>query len=42
MTAVPPPAGSPPGTPPTFVAPASAEAYTQPGRNASVSLSYRF
>lgn len=42
MTAVPPPAGSPPGTPSTFVVPASADAYTQPGRNASVSLSYRF
>ena len=42
MTQVPPPAGSPPGTRPTFVTPASADAYTQPGRNASVSLSFRF
>ena len=42
MTQVPPPAGSPAGTPPTFVTPASADAYTQPGRNASVSLSFRF
>ncbi|MGL3821847.1 TonB-dependent hemoglobin/transferrin/lactoferrin family receptor [Sphingopyxis sp. R3-92] len=42
MLQVPPPAGSPAGTPGTFVTPASADAYTQPGRNASVSLSYRF
>lgn len=42
MIQTPPPAGSPAGTPGTFVTPASADAYTQPGRNASVSLSYRF
>ncbi|HEY0596917.1 TonB-dependent hemoglobin/transferrin/lactoferrin family receptor [Sphingopyxis sp.] len=42
MTRVPPPVGSPPGTPPTLAIPASADAYTQPGRNASVSLSFRF
>lgn len=35
-------AASPATVPPTMVAPASADAYTQPGRNASVSLSYRF
>lgn len=42
MIQTPPPAGSPAGTPGTFVTPASADAYTQPGRNASVSLSFRF
>ncbi|OWQ96444.1 TonB-dependent receptor [Sphingopyxis witflariensis] len=42
MIQTPPPAGSPAGVPGTFVTPASADAYTQPGRNASVSLSYRF
>lgn len=42
MTQVPPPVGSPAGTPSTLAIPASADAYTQPGRNASVSLSFRF
>lgn len=42
LTRVPPPSNSPAGTPSTFVTPASADAYTQPGRNASVSLSFRF
>ena len=28
--------------PSTFVPPANVDAYTRPGRNASVSLSYRF
>ena len=31
-----------PALPGLLVPPASADAYTQPGRNASVSLSYRF